>query len=171
MKPLLRRDTSSPQVWWCSTGRRGVCNRSRLRIAVVCVCRNARLSASDVCAAPCVSAFERAQDHGFRSDVARHARWSLPAAAALTARGPDRNVEYPAADDFETGWATQKSAAAAAPTDAQSRILRRPARSPASFAFSRDRPMSVWTLSMLAYVIDGVVDREGQRVLPNRSLI
>ena len=33
------------------------------------------------------------------------------------------------------------------------------------------RPMSVWTLSMLAYVIDGVVDREGQRVLPNRSLI
>ena len=27
------------------------------------------------------------------------------------------------------------------------------------------------SLSMLAYVIDGVVDREGQRVLPNRSLI
>ena len=33
------------------------------------------------------------------------------------------------------------------------------------------RPMSVWTLSMLAYVIDGVVDREGQRALPSLSLI
>ena len=37
-------------------------------------------------------------------------------AAALTARGPDHNVEYPAADDFETVLGNAlKSAAAAAP--------------------------------------------------------